>query len=349
MPLYVNQTGGGIVKTDTNDNIYGNNVVVTNSPLGALNVALGNDALASIFTTAGATAANNIAVGSNAIFYATTGSDNIAVGNDSLPATTGSRNTAVGYQTLGAIEGLSGPVVTGDNNNAFGWRALNKIQDGAANIAIGAGSLRDVVSADNNIAVGFRAGEKHVTGDSNIFIGYQANFDETSAGNECIYIGANTNTDGNGPYTKSIAIGSGAQITSDNEIVLGTSAETVTIPGNLNAPGLGGGVFAAAISSSINAAYASIDGAVYTAVNGIVTYSGSLEVVPNSTGLVGLFITLPLPDNGETDFGGSGAGLESTETVAVSAIVSDNELVLTFAANTTGAYAVGFNVQYAVA
>jgi hypothetical protein len=79
-------------------------------------------------------------------------------------------------------------------NTVFGYQALTSNTTGTTNTAIGyqAGT----------------AGTANTTGSNNTYIGYQAQ--------------ANANN-----YTKSTALGSGATITASNQVVLGTTSETV--------------------------------------------------------------------------------------------------------------------------
>jgi hypothetical protein len=77
------------------------------------------------------------------------------------------------------------------------------------------------------------------TGTYNVAVGYQAgNAITTGAYNTAI--GANAFT-GASTYNYSTAIGYNAQITGNNQLVLGTSAETIIIPGSANSTGVNTG------------------------------------------------------------------------------------------------------------
>jgi hypothetical protein len=77
--------------------------------------------------------------------------------------------------------------------------------------------LSSNTTGSNNTAIGYNAGSANVDGSFNTYIGYNANAD---AGN----------------YSYSTAIGANALITGSNQIVLGTSAETIVIPGKIRHP-----------------------------------------------------------------------------------------------------------------
>jgi hypothetical protein len=79
------------------------------------------------------------------------------------------------------------------------------------NTAIGSDALLSVTTGSNNVALGYQAGKAgtaNITGSNNTYIGYQAQANGAA-------------------YTKSTALGSGAIITGNNQVVLGTTTETV--------------------------------------------------------------------------------------------------------------------------
>ena len=118
-------------------------------------------------------------------------------------------------------------------------------QNGAIAIGPGAGYVNQGTGAiamgdaagfysqsSDAIAIGSQAGQFDQLKKS-IVIGYQAGI--TGAGEKCILIGSNTI--GDLTCTGSVAIGYNATISESNQIVLGTSSETVYVPGNLGVAG----------------------------------------------------------------------------------------------------------------
>lgn len=82
------------------------------------------------------------------------------------------------------------------------------------------------------IAIGYQAGQFDQL-EKSIVIGYQAG--NVGVGEKCILIGSNTI--GNTGSTGSVAIGYNATISDSNQIVLGTTSETVYVPGDLDVVG----------------------------------------------------------------------------------------------------------------
>jgi hypothetical protein len=138
-------------------------------------------------------------------------SSNTVFGYQALNSnTTGGNIVAVGFQSLFLNS-------TGSDNASFGYQSLF-YNTGSLNTAVGRAALLENRSGNNNTAVGYQAGTagtSNTTGSNNTYIGYQAQ--------------ANGNN-----YTKSTALGSGATITASNQVVLGTSTETVVIPNQIN-------------------------------------------------------------------------------------------------------------------
>lgn len=148
--------------------------------------------------------------------------DNTAFGVSALSSITGGSNTAIGYQTLkiGTTARFNTAVgayaltasTTGDYNTAVGYQALTAANTGSTNTAVGAGSLSSTTTGSNNTALGQQAGgfgaSSNTTGSNNTYIGYQT----TSSANN---------------FSNSTALGSGATITASNQIVLGTTSDSV--------------------------------------------------------------------------------------------------------------------------
>ena len=120
-----------------------------------------------------------------------------------------STNSVLGYQAL-----LSN--TTGYNNSAFGFQTLRDNTTGQTNSAVGFQALRYNTVGIENTAIGDTAGFFNKTGTYNTFLGANADVDSSQ------------NT-----WTSSTAIGANAKITASNQIMLGTSSATVTVPGSL--------------------------------------------------------------------------------------------------------------------
>jgi hypothetical protein len=150
------------------------------------------------------TALRDISVNGMTIGIGRGGFTNTIIGNLALATNTaGLNNTAVGYTAL--------QLNTGSNNTAIGFSALKNNTTGSNNTAAGYNALGSNTTGSNNTAIGYNAGSANVDGSFNTYIGYNANAD---AGN----------------YSYSTAIGANSLITGSNQIVLGTSGETVVFP-----------------------------------------------------------------------------------------------------------------------
>jgi hypothetical protein len=131
-----------------------------------------------------------------------TGNDNIGIGWDALSTTTtGQRNIGVGSSALYTS--------TGTDNIAVGSQALYSASTGINNTAVGSSSLYASSTGSSNTAIGKSSGANG-TGSNNT------------------YLGATADMSG-GPFSNSTAVGFNAKITAANQIVLGTSAETVVV------------------------------------------------------------------------------------------------------------------------
>ena len=145
------------------------------------------------------TAANNTAVGHNALKSNTTGTQLVAVGLGALDAnTTANDNTAVGYDALGAN-------TTGYQCTAVGKDALLAATGAVNCTAIGKGALA-ACNAQDNTALGEAAGYSVTTGTDNVFIG-KATHGPTTASNSVV-IGSDIGDQGNN--SNMVAIGNGS-------------------------------------------------------------------------------------------------------------------------------------------
>ena len=211
--------------------VYGqNNIFIGNPPktlttTATYNVAVGNQSLTSL-TTGG----NNVAVGYKAGNAITTGSQNTYIGYQSgNTSTTAAYCTAIGYQSL-----LNN--TTGNFNTACGTNSLAANDTGINNVAIGGNALLNLKGSNNNTAIGTNTMFNATSGLYNTCVGYGSFELGTNIGEYNTAIGFNafrTTT----TYNNSTAIGYNALPTASNQIVLGTSTETVIVRGNLDITG----------------------------------------------------------------------------------------------------------------
>jgi len=134
------------------------------------------------------------------------GKNNIALGNYTLSQTTTSDNIAIGYNSL--------------VNNFLGEK----------NISIGSDTMISNKEGNHNTTLGHETGYSNQDGNNNTFIGYHSGYSNVN-GNNNTFIGYNTNSNGN--YSNSTAIGYNATVSADNQIVIGTSDDTIKIPGTI--------------------------------------------------------------------------------------------------------------------
>ncbi len=134
----------------------------------------------------------NTAVGENALYSLTTGSDNVATGYEALfNDTTGSFNTCLGYHALysnttgtrntATGNGALARDTTGGFNSAVGLHALILNMTGRYNTGVGTFALSNNSVGSNNIALGYNAGISLNTGSDNIDIGNAGQAGETGA------------------------------------------------------------------------------------------------------------------------------------------------------------------------
>ena len=115
-------------------------------------------------------------------------------------------NSVLGYNSSGAL---------GFYNTAVGYEAMKSATSASNyNTAYGYESLNATTTGGNNSALGANTGLTNTTGTNNSFLGYGAD------------------ADGNN-YSYSTAVGSGSKITKSNQIILGSSNQTVTIPNQI--------------------------------------------------------------------------------------------------------------------
>ena len=139
--------------------------------------------------------ASNTALGKQALFSISSGSQNTATGYESLlTANSGAGNSSYGYQTLRS-NGV------GNNNTAIGRSAMLGNLEGDSNVAIGSNALETNTVGDANVCLGFYAGY-NATGSGNVLIGPA---DSTNPVNDATYSPLNAGGD------RQLVIGSGTE------------------------------------------------------------------------------------------------------------------------------------------
>jgi hypothetical protein len=158
------------------------------------NTAVGDDALFSLTT-----GTENTALGFGALFSNTTGDSNTATGSLALlNNTTGIRNTANGFAALAnnitgerntaTGRGALANNTTGSFNTADGHNALFSNSTGIQNTATGSFALIFSTTGNDNTAIGFFALWNNTTGNSNTASGFNA-LRENTTGNSNIGLG----------------------------------------------------------------------------------------------------------------------------------------------------------------
>jgi predicted acyltransferase (DUF342 family) len=184
----------------------------------------------------------------------------------------GRSNTAFGNSALNAF-GMSVGLPVGNEgfNTALSTGTLSSLTNGYANTATGYNSMKSATTAYNCTALGYNAGFTNVTGNGNTFLGW--NSDCTGTG-----------------YSQSTAIGYSSKIFSSNQIVIGTSNETVFIPGRLS------------ISGNIiqTGAFQCLSG---VTINGVLLCSSSTTLLGSVTCNNSLLVQGNLTVNGITNLG----------------------------------------------
>ena len=128
-----------------------------NNTTGSANVAVGVAAL-----NANTTASDNVAIGYKAMQTAQTSSYNTAVGWEALSLMTAGPNEALGYQALYTNS-------TGTNNDAFGYQSLFSNTTGQYNVAFGQAAIYSNATGSNLSAFGYQALNAATAGPNDAF------------------------------------------------------------------------------------------------------------------------------------------------------------------------------------
>jgi hypothetical protein len=190
--------------TSNGNTVLGNAALSTNV-VGSNNIAIGINTLLSSSTS------NNTAIGTNVLRSNTSGTPNTAIGSFSqVSGSTGAFNTSLGTNTL-----FNNTV--GSLHTALGASVLFSLLTGGSNTGIGSSALFSLITGSENNALGRNAGRYYGA------TGTLANTDASAS----IFIGFNSRANGIGE-TNQIVIGNEALGLGSNTVVLGNSNITFT-------------------------------------------------------------------------------------------------------------------------
>jgi hypothetical protein len=186
------------------------------------NRILGNAGTNNVFAGIGSGAVNtgsdNAFFGRNAGFSNTTGGDNSFFGN-----TAGGRNTTGGSNSF--FGSFAGSFNMGSFNSFFGQSAGNFNDTGNGNSFFGTSAGLNNTTGQLNAFFGEGAGSENTTSMGNTFIGRDADFDTPGAtGDNNTLLGLNTRVVSG--VSNATALGSQAQVTQSNSLVLGSISGT---------------------------------------------------------------------------------------------------------------------------
>lgn len=133
--------------------------------IGLYNTGVGINALQNTSAAAGTTGSYNTGVGFGALINNISGSNNTAVGYNTLGSNqyVTSDNTALGFNALVGSRA--------NQNTAVGSGAISGNNTGYANTAVGLWALHNNTTGNQNIAIGSSAGYYNTTGSNNSYLG----------------------------------------------------------------------------------------------------------------------------------------------------------------------------------
>ena len=199
--------------TDANDTTAIGTNALLNYTVSGSGFPFGNTAVGSAAMYNTSTGGGNTAVGISSLLTNTTGYSNVGVGLFSLyKNNSGSNNTCIGQSS-----GYN--ITSGYQNIAIGNNSMSGVDVGAFNVAVGNTTLNSG-NTNSCAALGFDAGRNDYGGAGNTYLGYNAGPASSAASPLPV-------------FNNSTAIGSNSVITASNQIVLGRTSSTVTIPGRL--------------------------------------------------------------------------------------------------------------------
>jgi hypothetical protein len=169
-----------------------------------LNIAIGHVALGGN-TSSALTATHNTVIGYASMNLATSATNNVTMGYGAMQnATTPSSNVAIGMQVMGS------GVTTGSENVAIGKDSMYDATSSTGVVAIGTESANNITSGSESVAVGKQALYTATTVGANTAVGYQALKLNAVAGNTAIGHSAGLNTTGTANVYVGASAGTGA-------------------------------------------------------------------------------------------------------------------------------------------
>lgn len=179
----------------------------------------------------------NIGGSDNAIFGQNAGSANTNGNQNSFFGSNAGASNVTGNDNsfFGRYAGFSN--TTGGSNTFAGQYSGQANTNGIGNSFFGNSAGASNIGGDANTFVGFFAGKANTVGNSNVFVGNDTGADNTTGSNNTL-LGTLANV-GSGNLSYATAIGAGAEVTTNNTIVLGRPSDLVIIRGDLRLHGLG--------------------------------------------------------------------------------------------------------------
>ncbi len=196
----------GLVNTGAHNIFFGKSSGKVNTS-GSYNVFFGSETGYSNTTGMG-----NLFIGATAGYANTAGNNNTFIGASAgANTTTGSNNIYIGKEAGAAnIVSVSNTII----GNYAGWKLTT-----ADNVLIGAAAGRETTTGERNIMIGKEAGFSNTTGTRNMFIGFNTGANNNT-GSYLTLLG-NTADVEDVNYNSSMALGYGAKIKGNNQIVFG--------------------------------------------------------------------------------------------------------------------------------
>ena len=224
----------GIRGNNTNSIAIGANTLSSATIVAAQNVAIGNNAMRSMIS-----GLNNTALGQDALRFNNM-SNSTAIGYWALRASLTDGNTAIGslalYQnTVGSLNSALGTTtlaanIDGDANTGVGYGALASNTSGDNNTATGAQCLDSNTTGINNSAYGTNAMTSNIVGDQNSGFGAFSLFNSSGSSNTALGYSALNNVS-SGSNNIGIGVSSGSNITTTSNNVMIASAGHVADSG----------------------------------------------------------------------------------------------------------------------